>query len=129
MVTPLLCSWSAVWAIAATAAFKRLFGRSAVDPLYIAQRVYELRLFRGIGEYESFPSGTTAIAAAILGVLWIRAPRWRAAYVSIVACIAVALIITHNHWVSDIVAGAFLGGSIGWMSVLLGRLPTRRTTG
>ena len=69
--------------------------------------------------FEAFPSGTTSITAAILSVLWIRAPRLRAVYAMLLAFVAFALIVTNGHFVADVIGGAFLGASTGWMTILL----------
>lgn len=125
MKTPLLCSWSMVWTMAATQALKAAFGHSEPDMWtgYVgpgsAKGVYTFHWMNGGPSFESFPSGSTAIAAAILSVLWIRAPRFRIAWAVIVAYVAGALIVTNGHFVADVIGGAFLGASTGWMTVLL----------
>jgi membrane-associated phospholipid phosphatase len=119
--TPLLCSWAGMWATAADIIFKHIFGRAWPDPAYIQNRVYEFRLLHGSPHWDSFPSGTAAISAAIASVLWIEMPRWRAISSVIVVLLCVAVVITNYHWVGDVIAGAFLGTSIGWMTVQLQR--------
>jgi membrane-associated phospholipid phosphatase len=119
--TPLLCSWAAIWATAADIIFKHIFGRSLPDPAYIQNRLYEFRLLHGAPYWDSFPSGTSAISAAIACVLWIVMPCCRAIGAVIVVLLCVAVVITNYHWVGDVVAGAFLGISIGWMTVQLHR--------
>jgi membrane-associated phospholipid phosphatase len=122
---PLLCSWSTVLAMASTEILKRIFGRS--DPemwtgfsaTATAKGTYAFHFLHGGPLFESFPSGTTAIAAAILSVLWILMPRLRAAWALLLAFVVFALIVTNGHFVSDVIAGGFLGFSIGWMTVLL----------
>jgi len=117
--TPLLCSWAGMWATAADIIFKRIFGRAWPDPGYVQNRVYEFRLLHGGPHWESFPSGTAAISAAIASVLWIVMPRWRALSAFIVVLLCVTVVITNYHWVADVIAGTFLGTSIGWMTVHL----------
>jgi membrane-associated phospholipid phosphatase len=117
--TPLLCSWSAVWSLSVTIVLKHLFGRSSPDPLYVVRRVYEFHWLHGSPGYEAFPSGTTALTAAILSVVWIRMPRLRTACGLLLAFVSTALVITNGHWVADVLGGGFLGASIGWMTVLL----------
>ena len=119
--TPLLCSWAGMWATAADIIFKHVFGRAGPDPAYIQNRVYEFRLLHGGPHWGSFPSGTAAISAAIASVVWIEMPRWRGTSAVIVALLCVAVVITNYHWVGDVIAGAFLGTSIGWMTVRLQR--------
>jgi len=117
--SPLLCSWAAIWATAADIIFKRIFGRAWPDPTYIQNHLYGFRLLHGGPHWQSFPSGTAAISAAIVSVLWIVMPRWRAIGVLIVALLCAAVVITNQHWVGDVIAGTFLGASIGWMTVQL----------
>jgi membrane-associated phospholipid phosphatase len=122
---PLLCSWSTVWAMASTEILKRIFGRS--DPemwtgfsaTASAKGTYAFHFLHGGPLFESFPSGSIAISAAILSVLWILMPRLRAAWALLLGFVAFALIVTNGHFVADVIAGGFLGVSIGWMTVLL----------
>jgi membrane-associated phospholipid phosphatase len=117
--TPLLCSWAAMWATAAVVIFKHVFGRAWPDPTYLQNHLLGFRLLRGSPHWDSFPSGTAAISAAIASVLWIVMPRSRAGGALIVALLCSAVVVTNYHWVGDVIAGAFLGASIGWMTVQL----------
>ena len=117
--TPLLCSWSVVWSLSATIVLKHLFGRSSPDPLYVVRRIDEFHWLHGDPGYEAFPSGTTALTAAILSVVWIRVPRLRTVCGLLFAFVSIALVITNSHWVADVLGGCFLGASVGWMTVLL----------
>jgi membrane-associated phospholipid phosphatase len=121
--TPLLCTWAVTWALAVTTVLKRFVGRSEADPTWIVQHVYEFRWFHGKPDYQAFPSGTTALASAAAAVLWLMAPRLRAAVAGAVILIGVALVMINSHWVADIIGGAFLGVSIGWMTVRLRQGP------
>ena len=113
---PLLCSWSGIWALGTEVVFKRIFGRGWPSPTYLEDHQYAFRFLHGTPHWDSFPSGTAAISAAIASVLWIVAPRLR----FIAALLAALLsILTNGHWISDVIAGGFLGISIGWMTVLL----------
>jgi membrane-associated phospholipid phosphatase len=125
--TPLLCSWAAMWSIAAEIIFKRIFGRGWPDPTYVQNRLYGFHLLHGGPHWQSFPSGTAMASAAIASVLWITAPRWRAIGVLATALSCVAVVIANFHWVGDVVAGAFLGASIGWMTVRLASPAPPRT--
>jgi membrane-associated phospholipid phosphatase len=116
---PLLCSWAAMWATAADIIFKRAFGRAWPYPTYIQSHLYGFHLLHGGPYWESFPSGTAAISSAIVAVLWILVPRLRILGVSVVVLLCLAVVLNNYHWLSDVVAGAFLGGSIGWMTVRL----------
>jgi len=113
---PMLCGWSVALALSAAVALKRVFGRSWAD-LYTARGVYGFHPLHGGYGYEAFPSGTTTVACALLAVVWIRVPRLRAAAALLLAGIAVALVITNSHWVSDVIAGCYLGTAVGAMTV------------
>jgi membrane-associated phospholipid phosphatase len=113
---PMLCGWSVALALSAAVALKRVFGRSWAD-LYTARGVYEFHPLRGGYGFEAFPSGTTTVAGALLAVIWIRVPGLRRVSALLLAVIAVALVITNSHWVSDVIAGGYLGAAIGAMTV------------
>ncbi len=115
--TPRLCSWAASWATLASSLFKRIFGRVQPDPEFLQNHLYGFRLLHGGPHGHSFPSGTATISAAIVLVLCILLPRWRALGILIVALLSIAVILTNYHWVGDVVAGVFLGAFIGWITV------------
>jgi membrane-associated phospholipid phosphatase len=123
--TPLLCSWSLMWALSSAEGMKRVFGRAEPDmwtgftPTDPHLSLYGFHLFRMGPQFESFPSGTTAVAAAVLSVLWIVMPRLRWLWALTLAIVAISVVITNSHFVSDVIAGGFLGASIGWMTVHL----------
>jgi len=117
--TPLLCSWALMWSMAAEIIFKRIFGRAWPDPTYVRDHLYGFHLLHGGPHWQSFPSGTAIASTAILSVLWITTPRWRALGVLVAALLCVAVVIANFHWVGDVIAGTFLGASIGWMTVRL----------
>jgi membrane-associated phospholipid phosphatase len=123
MQTPLLCCWAGMWAVAADIIFKRILGRAGPDPAYIQNQVYGFRLLHGGPHWESFPSGTAAVSAAIASVLWIVMPRLRAIGAVMVVLLCIAVVITNYHWLADVIAGVFLGTSIGWMTVRLQHPP------
>ena len=70
---------------------------------------------------RSFPSGHTAVTCAVISVLWVLYPHWRALYGAIVLAVAVGLIGANYHFLSDVIAGGFVGTSIGWMTVAIWR--------
>jgi membrane-associated phospholipid phosphatase len=116
---PLLCSWSAIWALAAEFVAKRVFGRAWPDPGYVENHLYGFRFLRGTPQWNSFPSGTATISAAIVATVWLVAPRLRLPGVFLAVLLCCGVVVTNGHWLSDVIAGAFLGASIGWMTVRL----------
>jgi membrane-associated phospholipid phosphatase len=125
---PFLCSCSVIVAVATEMIFKRVFGRGWPDPTFVRDHLYGFHLLHGETHWDSFPSGTASVSAAILAVLWILKPRVRAAGLLIVILVIAAVVVTNYHWLSDVIAGAFLGISIGWSTVRLLH-PFSRLTG
>jgi membrane-associated phospholipid phosphatase len=113
----LLCCWAAVWATLATIVLKYALGRGSPDPLFLREGLYGFRPLKGGSNWHSFPSGTAAISTAILSVLWIFLPRWRAIVLAIGALLCAAVVVTNYHWVGDVIAGVFLGALIGRITV------------
>lgn len=117
--TPLLCAWACMWATAADIILKHVFGRGWVDPTYLGDGLYGFHFLNGSPHWDCFPSGTASISCAVAAVLWIVAPKWRWLVMLIVLLLCAGVLITNYHWVSDVVAGVFIGVSIGWMTVRL----------
>ena len=117
----LLCSLSLIVAELTKAQLKPFFGRTWPDtwindnPSFLRDGVYGFNFFHGGRAYASFPSGHTAVACAVLAVLWIYYPRWRPLYALAALAVAVGLIGANYHFVSDVIAGGFVGVSSAWM--------------
>jgi membrane-associated phospholipid phosphatase len=75
--------------------------------------------FHGGMAYQSFPSGHTAAIFAAMSIIWIVYPKWR--WLCVISCTAVmsCLLIFNHHFLSDIIAGAFLGALTGTYTVYL----------
>jgi len=65
--------------------------------------------FHGKGNYSSFPSGHMAVFTVLAAALWYFYPRYRFAYMGFLSALALALLLTNYHFLSDIIAGAYLG--------------------
>jgi len=100
-------------------AFGRTWPETWVDdnPSFIRDRVFRFDFFRGGEAYSSFPSGTTATITAMFAVLWWWYPRGRILYATAIGLVAATLITSNFHFVSDVVAGGFIGMSAGWFAV------------
>jgi len=116
---PIRCSWSTMWAVASEMILKRIFGRGWADPTFVRDHLYGFHFLHGETHWDAFPSGTATVSFAILVVLWILTPRWRAAGTATVVLLSVAVVIGNYHWLSDVIAGGFLGVTIGWGTVAL----------
>jgi membrane-associated phospholipid phosphatase len=121
----LLCMLSLVAAIVIKSQLKIMFGRTWPEswindnPSLIRDGVYGFNPFRMGSAYQSSPSGHTAAVCAVIAVPWICYPRWRPAYALVVAAVALGLIGADFHFLGDVIAGAFVGASTGWIAVLL----------
>ena len=119
--TALLCALSAIVAEATKAQLKYAFGRTWPDtwiqnnPSFIRDNVYGFNFFHGGSGYASFPSGHLSLTGAVVSVLWIAYPKFRPLYALIVLAVVVGLIGANYHFLSDIIAGGFVGVSTGWM--------------
>jgi membrane-associated phospholipid phosphatase len=98
----------------ATSALKYVFGRTWPKyghPSFIRQNVYGFNPFHPGGAYRSFPSGHVAALCAVLFVLWIFYPRFRAIYAIITIGFSAALIAMNYHFLSDAIGGGLVGAS------------------
>jgi membrane-associated phospholipid phosphatase len=104
---------------------KYVFGRTWPEtwirnnPSFIRDGAYGFHPFHGGQGYASFPSGHTTAICAVMSVLWICYPRFRPLLGLCIAAVAIGLIGADFHFLSDVIAGAFLGTSIGWITVVL----------
>ncbi len=104
---------------------KYIFGRTWPEtwvnnnPSYIRDGVFGFNWFHGGAGYASFPSGHMSVTCALAGVLWIWVPRWRALWALMVLAVAVGLVGADYHFLSDVIAGSFLGASTAWMVTVL----------
>ncbi len=117
--TSLLYSFGTIWAISAEFVFKQIFGRGSPDPTYLANHLYAFRLFHASEGWTSFPSGTATIALTVVTITCLRHPRWRLAVSILAGLVCIGVTITNGHWLSDVIAGMFLGATIGWMTVAI----------
>ena len=120
-----LCSISLIVAETIKSQLKFACGRLwpetwvANNPSFIHDGAYGFNLFHGGAGYAAFPSGHTAATCAVISVLWIMVPKWRPLYALVVLAVAVGLIGANYHFLSDVIAGGFVGTSTGWMTVAL----------
>jgi len=116
---PLLYSWATIWAVASEIIFKRIFGRGWPDPTLVREHLYGFHVLHGQTHWDSFPSGTSTVSVAMLSVLWILQPRWRAPGLVVTVLLSAVVVVGNFHWLSDVLAGAFLGVTVGWSTVRL----------
>lgn len=102
-------------AFAAKAALKLLFGRMNTRAWLAKGGDLSFHWFHGGGEYGSFPSGHMAVFTALAAATWLLFPKYRAASLAAITALGVALVATDYHYLSDVIAGGYLG-----MAVLAG---------
>ena len=83
------------------------------NPSFIHDSVYGFNFFHGGPGYASFPSGHLSLTCAVMSVLWIAYPKFRALYALVVLAVVVGLVGANYHFLSDIIAGGFVGISTG----------------
>jgi membrane-associated phospholipid phosphatase len=123
--TALVCSISLIVAEVTKNQLKFIFGRTWPEtwvqnnPSFIRDGAYGINLFHGGAGYASFPSGHSAVTCAVISVLWNLYPNLRAVYLIVVFAVAIGLIGANYHFLSDVIAGSFVGVSTGWMATAL----------
>ncbi len=114
-------------AIAVKEVLKGAFGRTwpetwvCNNPSYFGNGVYGFFPFHGGQGYASFPSGHTTAMTAFAGSLWCLWPKLRWLGIVLTLAVVIGLLGADYHWLSDIIAGAILGGTTGAAAANIGR--------
>ena len=120
------CSLSLITAVATKAELKLVFGRTwpsswmGNNPSYVRDGIYGFNFFHGGNEYASFPSGHMAMVCAVIAVLWVYFPAGRAFYVLAILTAGAGLVVANYHFLSDVIAGSFVGVTCGLITIALG---------
>ena len=111
---------------------KFAFGRAWPDtwvrhnPSFIHDGVFGFFPFHGGPGYAAFPSGHTTAICTVMTVLWLCYPRFRPVYALSMAAVAIGLVGANFHFLSDVIAGGFLGVSVGWLGVVMWEIGARQ---
>lgn len=89
------------------------------NPSFIRDHVFGFFPFHGGPGYNSFPSGHTTAICAVMSVLWICYPQFRALYALCIAAVAIGLVGADFHFLGDVIAGGYLGSFVGWLIVAM----------
>jgi len=87
---------------------KYVAGR-ARPKLYFQEHLYGFNSFHWEHAWTSFPSGHSATALSVATLLAILYPRWRVVALFGGILIAFSRIVLSEHYISDVIAGSFLG--------------------
>ena len=123
----LLCTVGILAAEAIKDQLKLAFGRTWPDSWapqitsLIRDHAYGFHFFHGGHSYESFPSGHAAVATAVISILWTAYPRARIAYAICILAADLGLVLLNVHFLSDVLAGTFVGLSAGWFTLAVWR--------
>lgn len=102
-------------AIAAPAAYctksvlKWIFGRINTREWLMTPQEYGFHWFHGGERFSGFPAGHMLVLTAIAAVVWRFHPRGRPACLALLGLLALALVATNYHFLSDVIAGAYAG--------------------
>jgi membrane-associated phospholipid phosphatase len=105
-----ICEASLLITNALVLPMKYMFGRTS--PLYghpslLVDGAYGFNFFTA-GQY-AFPSGHMASICALACILWATYPKFKPLYLVGVSAVAIALVAGDFHFLSDVLAGGFLG--------------------
>jgi membrane-associated phospholipid phosphatase len=96
------------------------------NPSYIRDGVYGFFPLHGGAGWSSFPSGHMAAATTIVMIGWRFVPHLRLFWATIAIGAAIGLVAMNFHFVSDIVAGCYIGAVSSAIAIRLAALWYRR---
>jgi membrane-associated phospholipid phosphatase len=96
------------------------------NPSFIRDNVFGFFPFNGGSGYASFPSGHATAICTVMTVFWLCYPRFRPVYGLCIAATAVGLVGANFHFLSDVIAGGFLGAFVGWLVVGMWEIGARK---
>lgn len=89
--------------------FKLVFGRTGTRAWLENRASDGFHWFHSGSDYSGFPSGHMTVFTALFSAVWLFYPRYRSACIGLSLGLAAAMIITDYHFLSDVIAGAYLG--------------------
>lgn len=104
-----LVAWAAPASFVAKHLLKTVFGRITTRHWLQNPDLYGFQWFQRRPGFEGFPSGHMLVIVTLLAALWRFYPTSRPLCFAAAVLLGVALVATNYHFVSDVVAGAYLG--------------------
>ncbi|MFA5072296.1 MAG: phosphatase PAP2 family protein [Nitrospirota bacterium] len=105
----LVIAWTVPAAFFLKSALKQVFGRVTTRYWLYHPDIQEFRWLQGGENYNGFPSGHMAVFAVLMCALWEWYPHFRALSLVFLLLLGFALLATDYHFLSDVIAGAYLG--------------------
>lgn len=88
---------------------KYIFGKTNTREWLLRAEPYGFHWFHGGEGYSGFPSGHMAVFTVLAAALWRFYPSYKPLYLLLTLILAFALITTNYHFLSDVIAGAYMG--------------------
>jgi membrane-associated phospholipid phosphatase len=107
-----LVSWAAPASYLMKGVLKFVFGRVNTRIWLQQPDLYGFYWFQRRPGCEGFPSGHMVVIVTLLACLWRFYPKYRPWCLFLAATLGVALVATDYHFLSDVLAGAYLGAAI-----------------
>ena len=107
-----LVTWAAPASYLVKSALKCVFGRVNTRLWLQNPGLYGFHWFQSRSGFEGFPSGHMAVVVTLLAALWRFYPKCRPWCLFLGLGLGVALIATEYHFLSDVIAGAYLGALV-----------------
>jgi len=107
-----LVSWAAPASYLVKAVLKFVFGRVNTRIWLQQPELYGFHWFQKRPGCEGFPSGHMVVIVTLLAALWRFYPKCRPWCLFLGVTLGVALVATDYHFLSDVIAGAYLGAAL-----------------
>jgi membrane-associated phospholipid phosphatase len=110
----LACGTVVPMAFVAKTFLQYMFGRPNPYAWLLTHEPPRFYWFRDEQGYGCFPSGHMTVFTSLMTTLSYHYPRYRFVYFGALCLLALALIITDYHFLSDVLAGAVLGSMLAY---------------
>jgi membrane-associated phospholipid phosphatase len=107
-----LIAWAAPVSYLSKDVLKSVFGRVNTRTWLQDPQLYRFEWFERRQGFEGFPSGHMLVIVTLLAATWRFYPRTRPLCLLLGVVLAIALVVTDYHFVSDVLAGAYVGVAV-----------------
>lgn len=87
------------------------------NPSWLKNHAYGFHFFHSGRWYDSFPSGHTTIMFTAMSFAAYFFPQYRRLFFILANLVGISLIVNNFHFISDVIAGAFLGYIIAHLAI------------